>query len=133
MYQKLNAGAASAGEQEMKQPLVELSDIWKSFGAIRALRGVVAQNDEAALGASSAIQAADRLGEFKVLIGVDGSKPALDAVAAGTLTATVFQDAVGQGTQAMVVASKILAGESVDPQYVIPFKLVTKDNVSSFK
>jgi ABC-type sugar transport system substrate-binding protein len=99
-------------------------------GQIQAL---VAQNDEAALGASSAIQAADRLGEFKVLIGVDGSKPALDAVAAGTLTATVFQDAVGQGTQAMVVASKILAGETVDPQYVIPFKLVTKDNVASFK
>jgi ABC-type sugar transport system substrate-binding protein len=99
-------------------------------GQIQAL---VAQNDEAALGASSAIQAADRLGEFKVLIGVDGSKPALDAVAAGTLTATVFQDAVGQGTQAMAVASKILAGETVDPQYVIPFKLVTKDNVSSFK
>jgi len=99
-------------------------------GQIQAL---VAQNDEAALGASSAIQAADRLGEFKVLIGVDGSKPALDAVAAGTLTATVFQDAVGQGTQAMAVASKILAGETVDPQYVIPFKLVTKDNVSSFE
>jgi ABC-type sugar transport system substrate-binding protein len=99
-------------------------------GQIQAL---VAQNDEAALGASSAIQAADRLGEFKVLIGVDGSKPALDAVAAGTLTATVFQDAVGQGSQAMAVASKILAGETVDPQYVIPFKLVTKDNVSSFK
>jgi ABC-type sugar transport system substrate-binding protein len=37
-------------------------------GQIQAL---VAQNDEAALGASSAIQAADRLDEFKVLIGVD--------------------------------------------------------------
>jgi ABC-type sugar transport system substrate-binding protein len=41
-----------------------------------------------------------------VLIGVDGSKPALDAVTTGTLTATVFQDAVGQGTQAVVAAGK---------------------------
>src|SRR5260370_29916417 len=73
------------------------------------------------------------LGCRKQGIGVDGSKPALDAVAAGTLTATVFQDAVGQGTQAMDAASKILAGETVDPQIVIPFKLVTKENVSSFK
>jgi ABC-type sugar transport system substrate-binding protein len=97
------------------------------------LQAVVAQNDEMALGASSAVQAADRLGEFKVLVGIDGSKPALDAVAAGTLTATVFQDAVGQGTQAMVVANKILSGETVDPQYVIPFRLVTKANVASFK
>jgi ABC-type sugar transport system substrate-binding protein len=97
------------------------------------LQALVAQNDEMAIGASSAIQAADRLGEFKVLIGVDGSKPALEAVTAGTLTATVFQDAVGQGTQAMVAASKILAGATVEPQYVIPFQLVTKDNVASFK
>lgn len=96
------------------------------------LQAVVAQNDEMALGASSAIQAAGRLGEFKVLIGIDGSKPALDAVAAGTMTATVFQDAVGQGTQAIVIANKILSGQTVDPQYVIPFKLVTKANVSPF-
>jgi len=97
------------------------------------LQALVAQNDEMAIGASSAIQAANRLGEFKVLIGVDGSKPALDAVTAGTLTATVFQDAVGQGTQAVVAAQKILAGEAVEPQLLIPFKLVTKENVSSFR
>jgi inositol transport system substrate-binding protein len=68
-----------------------------------------------------------------VLIGVDGSKPALDAVTAGTLTATVFQDAVGQGTQAVVAAAKILAGETVMAQVIIPFQLVTKENVSSFQ
>jgi inositol transport system substrate-binding protein len=96
------------------------------------LQALVAQNDEMAIGASSAIQAADRLVEFKVLIGVDGSKAALDAVRAGTLTATVFQDAVGQGRQAMDAAVGILAGGTIDPQFMIPFKLVTKDNVSSF-
>jgi ABC-type sugar transport system substrate-binding protein len=59
-------------------------------------------------------------------------KAGLDAVADGTLTATVFQDAIGQGTQAMGVASKVLAGESVAP-LLFPFKLVTKENVASFK
>jgi inositol transport system substrate-binding protein len=63
-----------------------------------------------------------------VLIGIDGSKPALDAVTAGTLTATVFQDAVGQGTQAVV-----MAGETVMARSIIPFQLVTKENVSSFQ
>jgi ABC-type sugar transport system substrate-binding protein len=96
------------------------------------LQALVAQNDEMAIGASSAIQAADRLGEFRVLIGVDGSKAALDAVRDGTLTATVFQDAVGQGREAIDAAAGILAGESIGPQFIIPFKLVTKDNVSSF-
>jgi inositol transport system substrate-binding protein len=92
----------------------------------------VGSEDEMAIGASSAIQAADRLEEFRVLVGVNGSKPALDAVKAGTLTATVFQDAVGQGTQAVVAARKNLAGEIVEPQLIIPFKLITRENVSSF-
>jgi ABC-type sugar transport system substrate-binding protein len=97
------------------------------------LQALVAQNDEMAIGASSAIQAADRLGEFKVLIGIDGMKSGLDAVADGTLTATLFQDAIGQGTQAMIVASKFLAGEWVAPRLLFPFKLVTKENVASFR
>jgi hypothetical protein len=33
----------------------------------------------------------------------------------------------------VIVANKILAGESVGQQLMIPFKLVTQDNVSSFK
>ena len=86
-----------------------------------------------AIGASSAIQAADRLGEFKVLIGVNGLKPGLDAVAAGALTATVFQDPIRKGTQIVVAANKILAGGTVDPQFLVPFTLVTKENVSAFR
>jgi ABC-type sugar transport system substrate-binding protein len=109
-----------------------MANLLQKFGN-RQIQALVAQNDEMAIGALSAIQAVDRLGEFKVLIGVDGSRSALDAVTDGTLTATVFQDAVGQGTEAMVAASKILAGETIEPQLVIPFKLVTKENVSSFK
>jgi len=108
-----------------------MQDLLQKYGKGQ-LQALVAQNDEMAIGASSAIQEADRLGEFKVLIGVDGSKPALDAVTAGTLTATVFQDAIGQGTGAVAVANKILAGEVVEPQLLIPFELVTKENVSSF-
>jgi ABC-type sugar transport system substrate-binding protein len=97
------------------------------------LQALVAQNDEMAIGASSAIQAADRLGEFKVLIGVNGLGPGLEAVASGTLTATVLQDAVTQGTQVVAAANKILTGQAVETQLVIPFQLVTKENVSSFQ
>jgi len=108
-----------------------MENLLQKFGKGQ-LQALVAQSDEMAIGASSAVQAADRLGEFKVLIGVDGSKAALDAVRVGTLTATVFQDAVGQGRQAMDAAVRILAGGTIEPQLMIPFKLVTKDNVSSF-
>jgi ABC-type sugar transport system substrate-binding protein len=98
-------------------------------GSIQAL---VAQNDEMAIGASSAIAAAGRLDEFKVLIGVDGSKAGLDAVKDGRMTATVFQDAIGQGTQAVDVAGAILLKNTVPTEIIIPFKLVTKNNVASF-
>jgi inositol transport system substrate-binding protein len=97
------------------------------------LQALVAENDEMAIGASSAIQAANRLGEFKVLIGVNGSKAGLDAVAAGTLTATVFQDAVRKGTQIVVAAGKTLAGQAVEAQFLVPLILVTRENVSSFR
>jgi inositol transport system substrate-binding protein len=97
------------------------------------LQALVAHNDEMAIGASSAIQAADRLGEFKVLIGVNGLKAGLDAVEAGTLTATVFQDAVRKGTQIVIAARKILGGGTVEPRILVPFSLVTKENVSSFR
>jgi ABC-type sugar transport system substrate-binding protein len=68
-----------------------------------------------------------------LIVGIDGLKAGLDAVADGTLTATLFQDAIGQGTQAMIVASKFLAGERVAPRLLFPFKLVTKENVASFR
>jgi ABC-type sugar transport system substrate-binding protein len=44
-----------------------------------------------------------------------------------------FQDAVGQRRLAVAAAGRILAGETIEPQFVIPFKLVTRDNVSSFQ
>jgi ABC-type sugar transport system substrate-binding protein len=60
-------------------------------------------------------------------------KAGLDAVADGTLTATLFQDASDQGTQAMMVANKFLAGERVASRLLFPFKLVTKENLASFR
>jgi ABC-type sugar transport system substrate-binding protein len=45
----------------------------------------------------------------------------------------VFQDPVELGRQSVMMASKILAGETVEPQLIVPFKLITRENVSSFK
>jgi inositol transport system substrate-binding protein len=101
-----------------------MENLLKKYGTGQ-IQALVAQNDEMAIGASSAIQAADRLGEFKVLIGINGLRPGLDAVSAGTLTATVFQDAAAQGTQTIIAASKILKDETVQPRLVIPIELAS--------
>jgi inositol transport system substrate-binding protein len=96
------------------------------------VQAVVAQNDEMAIGASAAIYAAGRQSDFKVIEGIDGSAAGLAAVKDGTMTATVFQDAVGQGKQAMEVAAEVLAGKSVPKKISIPFQLVTKANLSQY-
>ncbi|KRC65800.1 hypothetical protein ASE12_14160 [Aeromicrobium sp. Root236] len=97
------------------------------------VEGVVAQNDEMAIGAAAAIKEAGRQDEFKIVVGVDGSEAGLNGVQDGALTATVFQDAIGQGTQAIETAAKILKGETVAKQNIIPFKLVTKENLADFQ
>jgi ABC-type sugar transport system substrate-binding protein len=91
--------------------------------------GLVAHNDEMAIGAAQAIKEAGRLDEFKVILGVDGTKPGLEAVKAGEMTGTVLQRSAEQGEKAVEVVSQDLAGKPIDKRYDLPFVLVTKDNV----
>lgn len=108
-----------------------MEDLLQRYGK-GEVQAVICQSDEMALGAASAIAEAGRSDEFSIVMGVDGSEAGLAAVQDGTITATVFQDAVGQGTAAMEAAAKVVAGETIDKEIVIPFQLVTKDNVADF-
>lgn len=94
--------------------------------------GVVGQNDEMAIGASNALQDAG-LKDTTPVVGVDAISDALEAVGNDSLNATVFQDAVGQGEKSVEIAVKYLKGEDVDEEYMIPFELVTPDNLDEFK
>ncbi|WP_314063910.1 substrate-binding domain-containing protein [uncultured Vagococcus sp.] len=96
------------------------------------LKAIVANNDEMALGA---VQAAKKNNRSDILItGVDAIPDALDAVEAGDLAATVFQDAVGQGSGAVKLVAASLKGEAPKDQVTyVPFKLITSENVSEFK
>jgi inositol transport system substrate-binding protein len=96
------------------------------------LNGVVGQNDEEALGAYKAIEAAGKQKDIKV-IGIDAIPDALKAVDEGKFIATVFQDAGGQGAGAVEIAVKVVKGEKVETSTFIPFQLVTKENLSKFK
>jgi inositol transport system substrate-binding protein len=96
------------------------------------LDAIVAQNDEMALGAVKALSAAGKLTETMV-IGIDAIPDALNSVEAGELTATVFQDVDAQGGMAVDVAFKAAKGEKVEKDNMIPFQLVTKENLDQFK
>jgi inositol transport system substrate-binding protein len=52
---------------------------------------------------------------------------------AGDLDVTVFQDAKGQGRGAVEAAVKLANKEKQDQMVLIPYELVTKDNVASYE
>ncbi len=95
------------------------------------LHAVFAQNDEMALGAVLALERA-RLKDRVVVAGVDAIADALQAVKAGRLDATVFQDARGQAGTALETVVKILRGQPYEREVFIPFRLVTRENVAAF-
>jgi inositol transport system substrate-binding protein len=108
-----------------------MEDTLQRFGAGQ-IDAVVANNDEMAIGAASAIADAGRAAEFKAVIGVDGTDPALQDIKAGTMSATVRQDSAGQGVKAVEVVTDFLKGGNVENRYTLPFTLITKDNLSEF-
>lgn len=96
---------------------------------------ICANNDEMALGAILALQAAGKtLGADGVVVGgVDATRDALGAVQDGSLAVTVFQDGPGQGAAAVDAVKKLIAGETLTDNYFdVPFQLVTPENLGDF-
>ena len=108
----------------------DLMTNWLSTGT--AFDGVIANNDESAIGAIQAMKAANIDMKSVVVGGVDATQDALAAMQAGELDATVFQDAAGQGAGALDAALKLAKGEAVEQKLWIPFKLVTPANIGDY-
>jgi len=103
---------------------------WLSTG--KPFDGVIANNDESAIGAIQAMKAANIDMKSVVVGGVDATQDALVAMQAGDLDATVFQDAAGQGAGALDAALKLAKGEKVEKKVYVPFQLVTPENIDKF-
>jgi inositol transport system substrate-binding protein len=109
---------------------MSLMENWiQSYGT--NINAVFAQNDEMGMGALLALERA-KLKDKVIVASVDAIADALQAVKDGRLDATVFQDARAQGGMAVETAVKIIRKEPFDKQVFIPFKLVTRDNVSQY-
>ncbi|MDI3336833.1 substrate-binding domain-containing protein [Defluviimonas aestuarii] len=103
---------------------------WLSTGA--AFDGVIANNDEMAIGAIQAMKAAGIDMASVQVGGVDATQDALAAMQAGDLDVTVFQNAAAQGSGALDAAVKLARGEAVDNAVWVPFELVTPDNIGDY-
>ena len=93
---------------------------------------VIANNDEMAIGAILALKAAGVDMDSVIVGGIDATPDALQAMAAGDLDVTVFQNAAAQGAGSVQTAIALSNGESV-PRFVrIPFELVTPENMADY-
>jgi inositol transport system substrate-binding protein len=106
-----------------------LMENWLQSG--KKIDAVVSNNDEMAIGAIMALEAAGKLKDV-VVAGVDATPDALEYVKAGKLQVTVFQNATAQGKGGLEVAIKAAKGEKVEKFNWIPYELVTKENVEEY-
>ncbi|MDC7718154.1 ribose ABC transporter substrate-binding protein RbsB [Vogesella sp. DC21W] len=88
----------------------------------KGIQGVFAHNDEMALGAVKAIQAAGL--KNVVVVGFDATADAVAAVKGGTLAATVQQQPELIGQYGVQTAKKLIAGQPVDKFIPVPLNLV---------
>ena len=98
---------------------------------------VLSNNDDMALGAIDALKAQDMLENGPVVVGVDGTLAALEAIQNGEMLGSVVNDAQLQAQAMLDIACALTEGS--DPQQVVegmngqyvraPHRIVTKENV----
>lgn len=89
------------------------------------IKAIFAQNDEMALGAIEAVEAAGLTEEIQV-VGFDGTEGGMKAVEEGKLSATVAQQPEEMGRLAMQAAFDYFAGETIEEYIASPLELITK-------
>ena len=102
---------------------------WLTQG--RDFQAVLSNNDEMAIGAAMALKSAGKKGVL--IAGVDGTPDGLNAITKGDMTVSAFQDAKGQADKSVETARKMAKNEPIEQNVVIPFQLITPDNVKDFK
>lgn len=101
---------------------------------------VISNNDEMALGAVEAYQKAGyEQAEWPVIFGIDGLDDALEAIKAGEMQGTVYNDKEDQALQIAKLAVEIFRGEDVNRNklkegryYVSEYQPVYSSNVEDF-
>ena len=111
------------------------------FQAGRSFDAIVAQNDEMAIGAAMAMQAAGK--ELCPILGIDGTIAGCQGIRDGMLSFTVRQPGDEQGRAAVDAALALIAGESLDTvsgvtlgedglSLMIPYEPVDAENVEEY-
>ena len=106
-----------------------LVENWLQSGT--QIDAIVANNDGMAMGALKAVEDAKLSDKIKVY-GLDATPDALAAVKDGKLAATISQSTTAQGQKAMETCVKLVNGEKVEPEILVQFTLINKDNIGDY-
>ncbi len=94
------------------------------------IAAIAAQNDEMAMGALQAVEAAGRTDI--IVVGIDGIADAMKAVKEGRLAATVLDNVTAEGKRAVEVAVGLIKGEKFEKKELVDYVPVTGDNIGQY-
>ena len=114
----------------LREPaMTYMEDMLQRYGE-GEIDAIYTHNDEMALGAVEAIRAAGRTDEGILVIGMDGTEVAFDAIKSGEMAFTVvYPYCAPEGVQ---VAYDILTGKTVEKRIVLDTAVIDKDNVEEW-
>ncbi len=122
--------ASQSGESKREKAQAVAEDLLQAHPNVT---GIFAVNDEMALGALQAVNAAGRQDKVSI-IGFDASSEGLAEIAKGNsaFKATVAQDPVQIGKVVTQTALAVLKGEKVNKLIPVPVVLVDKSNYANY-
>ncbi len=127
------SGMTIVDKREGKWSRTQGQDItmnWLSSGM--KFDAIVSNNDEMAIGAINALKAARKWTPKTVVAGIDATPDGLASMKSGDLKVSVYQNAAGQGEQAVAAALKLAKKQPVDRYVNVPFELVTPENMNQY-
>ena len=110
--------ASQPADFDRTKGLNVMENLLANYGDVQ---GVFAQNDEMALGAMRALQAA---GKTVVIVGFDGTDDGVAAVKRGDMAGTIAQQPALIGSLGVETADKVLKGQTVEVNIPVPLMVV---------
>jgi len=96
------------------------------------VKAIFAANDEMALGAVEAVDQAGKMDQI-LIAGINGSSGAIESIKAGKLALTCDKNPYMQGYMGVEAAAKLLMGETLEEETVIPIAMITAENVDQYE
>ena len=135
------SGYEKALDEAGLEPVAEMSGNNTTDGATKVMEDmlnaypdginlVLCHNDDTAIGALNAIQAAGAEGIS--IIGFDGNQSAIELIDAGDITATIAQQPALMGYESVMTAVAALKGEEVEENVAVDTVIIDSENCKDY-